>query len=247
MLLKNVLKTYGLNEKQARVYLACLQLGSAPAHRISQSAGLPRSTCYEILETLKPLGLISAFKKHQVLWFSATDPHALVQTAKEKAAMLEQHLPQFLAAYGEIKNRPSVRFYQGREGMKIILNEILEEAKELLGFSSYDDLEKILGDLWPKFVQQRAKKKIFAKIILRETTKAYERQRLGPQELREVRIISPSYEFHGVTYIWENKITMFSFGQDLSALVIDSKELAQVQKNMFYALWNSLPNKKPLQ
>ena len=63
MKLENVLKEYGLTEKQAKVYLACLGLDSSPVQKISDVSGLPRTTCYEVLDSLKLLGLISSFQK----------------------------------------------------------------------------------------------------------------------------------------------------------------------------------------
>jgi len=51
--LENVLIEYGLSQNQAKVYLACLELGSATVQKISRQAGLPRTTCYQIIETLR--------------------------------------------------------------------------------------------------------------------------------------------------------------------------------------------------
>jgi len=39
-------------------------------------------------------------------------------------------------------------------------------------------------------------------------------------------------------YIWKDKLAMFSFKEELVALVIESKELAQVQRSLFQALWD---------
>ena len=63
MKIENVLKAYGLNEKQIKVYLACLELGSASVQKISQKSGLIRTTVYEVLETLKQRGFTSSFLK----------------------------------------------------------------------------------------------------------------------------------------------------------------------------------------
>jgi|SRR3989344_4925393 len=243
MNLSVVLKNYGLNEKQAKIYLACLELGSASVSKISKLSGLARSACYEILEVLKTQGLISTFQKKKIKWFSAEDPHLLVHRAKDKTNLLEAALPQFLQSYGQVKNRPNIRFYDGVEGMKNILEEILKETKsEVLNFSSVDDLYAVLGDkFFKEYVVKRLAKKISAKVILRESPMAYQRQRLGPKQLREVRFIPAAWEFHGITLIWENKIAMFSLQKNLAALVIESSELSKMMKTMFYLIWNQLP------
>lgn len=237
--LEKTLKNYGLTEKQAKIYLACLELGSASVVKISQKASLARSTTYEVLESLKGQGLVSTFQKKKVQYFSVEEPQKVVSLAKEKAELLEQALPQFRAMYGQGKTQPTVRFYQGKQGMKLILDEMLNEAKEISAFSSADDLFSTL-ESFPEFVKKRLKQKIPAKVILRDSIKARERQKLGQQELREVRIIPADYDYHGMTFIWGKKIAMFSFEKDLVALVIESEELNKVQKAMFDIIWQGL-------
>jgi sugar-specific transcriptional regulator TrmB len=243
MKLEKVLENYGLNKKQADLYLACLELGSASVYKIAKKAGLPRSTCYEILEDLRGLGLVSVFSKKKVKYYSVESPKNIISRAKEKIEIFEKNLPGFNAIYHSAKEKPTVRYYQGVSGMKIILEEVLDEAREIIGFNSADDLLATMGDYWPKFVKRRIDKKIPARVILRESPKARERKKLGPSELREVRIIPANYEHHSIIIIWGRKIAMFSFEKDMMALVIESEELARTQKAMFNFMWDSLEEK----
>lgn len=239
MNLNNTLKQYGLTEKQAKIYLACLELGAASVQKISHKAGLARSTTYEILENLQQQGFVTTFRKKKSLHFTAEEPERLLALAKNKITTLEQALPELRAISGEARIRPTVRFYQGTSGMRIVLNEILEEAKELLAFNSVDDLFAILPE-FPKFVEKRKKKKIPVRVILRDSKRARERQRSGQKDLRAVRIISDQYQFHGLIYVWSNKIAQFSLKKDLVVLVIESDVLANTQRAMFEALWESV-------
>lgn len=231
---------YGLNEKQAKVYLATLELGSSSVHQISKKANLARSTCYEVLEYLLNKSLVSTYRKKNIKYYSAEDPRKMVDMATEKVEVLKKALPQFNALYGQASARPTVRFYQGKQGMKLILAEILKEAHELLCFTSADDLFSALNEEMPDFVKKRISKKIPIRVILRDSAKAQERKKLATQELRQVKIISPDYEYHGLIYVWGTKIAMFSFDKDLTALVIESKELSNVQKTMFELMWGSI-------
>ncbi|MDI6733984.1 MAG: helix-turn-helix domain-containing protein [Patescibacteria group bacterium] len=238
--LEKILKQFGLNQKEASVYLAVLELGQSSVQKIARKAGIARSTTYEILESLKNKALVYSLQKHNVLNYGTEEPKKLSDFAKERAKLLEHALPEFTALYGKAKTRPTVRFYQGKEGARIMLEEILKEAKELKAFSSADDLFTVLDEVFPEFVKKRIKAKIPIKVILRESPKARERQRLGPQELREVRIIPVKYEYHGLTFMWKNKIAMFSLKADLVMVLIESEELAQMQSAMFNVIWDSL-------
>ena len=51
----------GLNEKEAKVYLASLELGQSAVQGISSRSGVNRATTYFIIEGLTAKGLISSF------------------------------------------------------------------------------------------------------------------------------------------------------------------------------------------
>ncbi len=241
--LERTLIDYGLRPKQAKVYLATLQVGSGPILKIAQQAGLARSTTEIVLASLLEKGLVSVFKKKSVKYFSADDPHTIISSLKEKTTIIERALPKFMALYGSSKARPAVRFYEGKPGMKIILQEILDEAKSLLSFGSAEDLFATL-ESFPDFVKKRLELKVPIKVILKDSAKARERKLLGSQQLREVRLVSGNYDYHGLFYIWNDKVAMFSFGSDLSALVIESKDISKMQKAAFDIMWDGLDAKK---
>jgi sugar-specific transcriptional regulator TrmB len=240
MNLPKVLQSYGLSEREAKIYLATLELGSGPATRIAEKAQMPRSTVYEVLEHLAHQGFVFTFNKKKIKYFSAEDPAQVVRLAESKANTLRDALPQLNAIAGEFRKRPTVRFYQGHEQMKIVLEEMLEEADVLLSFAAPEDLFRELGDYFNKFVEKRVKRKIPVRMIAADSPKARERQRIGLQELRTVKIVPDIYPYHSNKWIWKNKIAMFSFVGDLVAVVIESKELADMERAMFEHLWGSV-------
>ena len=243
MSLEKILKEYGLKEKHAKVYLACLELGSGSVLRISQKAALPRSTTEVILNALQEKGFVSSFKKKNARYFSTEDPKTIVASAKTKAELLEKALPEFRELYARSNIIPTVRFYHGKEGMKKVFDETIADtyATELLAFSSIDDVFDLLGKDFTNFVKKRIQRGMRSRVILRESEKAWERVRLGQSELRQVKLISKNYEHHSLFYVWGRKVAMISLKNEWSVLIIESEELAKSQKMFFEALWDSLP------
>jgi len=240
MKLEQTLKDYGLKDKQIKVYLACLQLGTGPVVKIAQKAGMPRSTVYEILESLRGLNLVATFLKKKVRYFSAEEPEHLIRFAETKVNLLKDVLPELNALTGKSRQRPAVRFYQGKDQMQIILNEVLDEAEELIAFGVSEDLLSLMSDYHKTFIATRLKRKIPLRIILRDSSTARQRKQLGTGELRNVKIIPATHNYHGLTYVWKNKIAMFAFVGDLVAVVIESKELADMQRAMMEYLWEKI-------
>lgn len=241
MKLESVLRDYGLSEKQAKIYLACLELGSASVQKISKKSGVARSTAYEILEDLEKLALVSKFQREKITNYNAESPRQLIHMISSRLETLKDALPQFDAIYGDARVRPTVRFFQGKEGMKLILEEILDDdPKEIRSFSSADDLFVTLEKEFPNFVKMRIKKKILAKVILRDTSKAKERAQLGPQELREVRILPAHYEFHATKFIWSKKIAILAYPSDLVSLIVESEHITNMEREIFDIIWEQL-------
>jgi len=238
MNLSKILQSYGLTDKQAQVYLATLELGSAPVVKIAGKAQMSRSTVYEVLEHLAHLGFVNTFNKKKIKYFSAEDPGQVIRLAESKVNTLKDALPQLNALAGEGRKRPAVRFYQGKEEMKIVLEEMLAEADMLLSFAAPEDMFRELGDWYLNFVKRRIKQKVPVRLIATDSPKAKERQKLGMKELRTVKIVPNIYKYHANKWIWKNKIALFSFVGDLVAVVIESKELADMERAMFEHLWD---------
>ena len=61
--LKKELEHLGLSDKEARVYLAALEMGPSPVQDISHKAHVNRATTYVMIESLAARGLMSTFQK----------------------------------------------------------------------------------------------------------------------------------------------------------------------------------------
>lgn len=240
MKLEKVLQGYGLSQKESQIYLALLQIGPSSVQKIAQKSGLARSTVYEVLDNLASMGFANHYLKKKIKYFNAEEPNNVVVLAQNKADAIKNALPELEAMSGEARHRPTVRFYQGKDQMKLVLDELLNEADEAICFGVADDLFRVLGDYHKDFLRKRIKNRIPMRVILCDSPTAKDRQRLGPQHLREVKLMPNKYEFHGLTYVWKNKIAMFSLANDFVAVVMESKELTDIEKAKFNNLWDLL-------
>ena len=157
------LQNIGLSEKEAAVYLALLELGSDTVQNIAQKAKVNRTTTYVILDALAKKGIVSTMDKGKAgkvgtgfngkTHFSAESPEALlrlirleeaeVQTRKKE---LHAMLPQLKGVYNLAENKPVVRFYEGKEGLKAMHDEFLRSPVENIEMIySRDDVEFALS------------------------------------------------------------------------------------------------------
>ena len=163
------LEQFGLSDKEAKVYLACLELGPSTAAQIAQKADVNRATTYVAIESLTKQGLLSSHEKDSKTFFSAEDPAMLKrlldqqrEEVKNKLSSLEELLPELIKMHNYAGEKPKVRFFEGKEGLDTIKDEILKvKDKKIEAFFPIDDLIKVFSaEEEQKYFQRRLAKKI---------------------------------------------------------------------------------------
>ena len=66
---KELLAEIGLTERESKVYLALLELGSTTTGPLVKKSEVPNSKVYEILESLQNKGLVSWITKGKTKYF----------------------------------------------------------------------------------------------------------------------------------------------------------------------------------
>ena len=240
------LKKFGLAEKEAKIYLACLELDDSLASEISLKSNLPRTLVYDILERLIDLGLISYAIKGNRKHFRAADPEELLRISAEKHDAILKTLPELKSLQKKkgIK-RPKVEIYEGKEGMKTVVNDILRSnVKEFLAYgssrSSYEIIPAFIED-WHK---KRIKKKITMKIIYNDTKQAREKVKKFKSSLKftKYKFMPIDLESPTATLIYGNKIVLQSWTKEPFAVMIEDQQMAENQKSYFEQMWRIAKN-----
>jgi sugar-specific transcriptional regulator TrmB len=90
------LQNYGLSEKEARVYLTVLELGTSIASTIARRAELNRVTVYTLLEDLRRRGITNEIKKDNIKYYNAVGPELLFNQLEKKYEDFKQKLPELV-------------------------------------------------------------------------------------------------------------------------------------------------------
>ncbi|PLW80224.1 hypothetical protein C0585_03670 [Candidatus Woesearchaeota archaeon] len=225
---------YGLTEKEANVFIVCLKVGKATANRISELANLARSTTYDILEKLKNLGLITTVIIDNKTNFVANNPEVLLTSLEEKRNAINEILPELNKIHEKVGDKPTAEVFQGKLAVIKLLDEILDNAKELKVIGSQGNALEKIGYHPHKFWVKRIEKKIRIKQILEisEESKKYPNDKFT--EIRFLESLSNSKEG---TFIFDDYVYHIIFQYEISAIKIRSKDHADAMNIMFYELW----------
>lgn len=231
------LKEFGLTEKESNVYLALLKLGTALVQDISKKAGTYRTYTYEILKSLKEKGLVSYVIKSGKQYFEVAEPEKLLNILKEKERKIKRILPELKQVYKSSIEKPKVEFYEGKEGLKTILDDLTREKKEILVYGSTKKQLGLLDFYFPNYIKRRVKDRIKIKVISEKSREALKIHKKDKEELREMRFLPPEIEFPTSTNIYGNKVAIISLEKDIVGVIIEDKNIADTQRDVFNLLW----------
>lgn len=138
------LQTLGLAEKEAKVYLSSLELGQATVQTIASKAGVNRATTYVIIESLTAKGLVASFEQGKKRYFATTHPSQLLRLIHQRELEINQLktvlekdlLPSLLAIHNIAGDKPKVKFFEGKEGIEAMHNELPKKQDSCVKTSS---------------------------------------------------------------------------------------------------------------
>lgn len=237
-MIEETLKEFGLTDKEIKVYLALLKLGSALVQDISKSAETYRTYTYEILKSLKEKGLASYVIKSGKQYFEVASPEKLINILREKESKIKIILPDLRNIYKSSIEKPKVELYGGKEGLKTILDDMLQLKKEILIYGSTNKQLKLLQFYFPNFINSRVKNKIKTKVITEKSKESLDIYKNNKKELREMKFFSKNVEFPTATNIYGNKVAVLSLEKDIVGIIIENEAIANTQREIFKLLWN---------
>lgn len=236
-MLTKLLENIGLNSKEAKVYLATLELGSSPVSSIASKAKINRVTSYDILEKLAKKGLLNFIVKNKMKYFSATDPEILVSEYKKRASELEKALPDLKRLHGDTIH-PRVRYYEGLEGIKSIYADTLSSTTEILNYCNSKEIRTLWPEYDKEYVQERVKKGILLRGIAPDDEFGQQVHAHDTENLRAIRLVSKDkYNFTNEINIYDDKVAIISFKEEIIGMIIESPEIAATQRALFTMNW----------
>ena len=240
------LQQYGLSEKEAKVYLTTLQLGSAPGSSIARNSHENRATVYTVLKELQKKGIVQEVKKGSMTYFSVISPELLLRDLEDKYSHFKEKLPEFLVLAEKFGNKPKVQFFEGIEGVKRMYEDLLTSKTDILSFLGIENTNKeLLTYLYKDFLVRRIKNDIYAKVILPDTGENKRYAGIDKKAKKESIVIGKNdFAVEGEINLYgPNKVSIaLMTDSEMSGLIISSEKLYVTLKNIFDLVW--LQNKK---
>jgi HTH-type transcriptional regulator, sugar sensing transcriptional regulator len=239
MELYEVLENLGLSEKESRVYMALLQMGSGSVPAISVKAGTKRPTTYLILEELRMKGLVTLLPKKTKAIYIAQSPRILWQELKDKEEIASEKMPELMAIFNAQKEKPKVTYYQGEENVAGLWDEIFKE-KEIIFYGSIGQITPGIHKQVAKYLDVVKKEKLNVREILHFDKQSIDFAKNNATENHQFKIAPQNYSLPADNVIFGNKVAIINYKESPVAVVIENGQVALTYRSMFEMAWNSI-------
>ncbi len=241
--LVKILVGVGLPEKAASIYVSLLGKSRMDVAGIARITDIKRATCYEHLEVLLQKNFIVRVPIGKRTLYSANEPQHILKDFKKRSEAFEASIEEMSVLHAQATNKPKVVFYEGKREMARI----------------YEDLFKTVGDGYSIFPADRffesfseAEYDAFDKTMGKHSFKSHDlfvksKHLKRIKEIREKnggegklsKTLPESFKTNVDVLIYGDKVALMSL-RDLSAVVIENKDIAELFKTMHSFIWRAL-------
>lgn len=253
MELAHELQKIGLTDKEARVYLANLGLGQTSVQKIAHKAGVNRATTYVVLESLIKKGLCSTFSQKKKTYYMANDPELLTTLFKiqkkeidEREKYFESILPQFRMLDSHAADKPTVKFFEGKQGLLNAMDEFVLSFNRAEGNGhgylvyNRDMVDNLFTDQEKQhFRHFRVKHNLPVKSIY---TMEKGSMKNTPDGIR-IKVSGKDYPFSADIGIHNEAVRFLIFGKKPSGIIIRNPDVAKTLSAVLKLAWEAAEGK----
>ncbi|MFA7245076.1 MAG: helix-turn-helix domain-containing protein [Candidatus Magasanikbacteria bacterium] len=243
----------GFSPKEVTVYVALLELFAGTPTEIAKKTNLNRTTCYDTLASLQKRGLVGKYRKQKKIYFHAADPRQLLayldrekqeyeKKIDRQKKKIEEALPELMSKLSPQQNSPKVEFFEGEKGMREAYEDTLNSKEYYYAYANHESMHEGMPDFFPEYYKRRVKAGILGKGIFPQNKSSLAQAKLNKQEKRQSLFLSDAKKtFTPEVILYDNKMLIASWKEKM-AVIIESKELSQLQKLIFEELWKYMKN-----
>lgn len=244
-IIKKLQKDLDFSEKEAKVYVALLELGEGTVIDVAKKTGLKRTTVYNLIPEMVRSGLVKVILKNKKRYFFVEDVRVLQKQAEEKQRKVSKLLPELEALHNILPSKPKITYFEGEGGLKELYWDTLNSSKAgeiIYAYTGMKDFYKIFPvDFAEEYIEERLKRKIPIKVIAPKSKAAQDWVTSAPQKLREIKLIdNPNLVFKADMEIYADKVALITYTPDFVGVIIQSKQIHELLKSSFKMMWGVL-------
>lgn len=243
----SALRRLDLSQPQQTIYLSLLTEGQATARILAARTSLTRPSVYDQLKALIVLNLVVELDIEGKAEFAAAEIKYLdalladkIDRLEQSRAFLTEALPILSTSLHTVT--PKVRFFEGEEGVKQLLKDIMWHDNTTLQIIWPEKkMNQVFDSLFLAwFDERRLTRKLVAQTLWVTDVKKVV-STLFLDKDKDVRLILPKEKnISMATIIYDTKVAFISSHVEAYGFIVESVEFAQSEREKFAGLWGSV-------
>lgn len=242
-----ILKKLWLNESEITIFMHWLRIGPSTIINLAKHTQTKRITTHAIVHRLieKWLFLEAYNKKRRLVYPNTLDS---LQKLLDKKKFELQELEQEVQSTSEIlksiqsqsENFPKVRFYKGKEGIQIMLNEVMKDKKNMYVISDSQHFYDLIDN---NFLEEshkiRQKNKIEVQMVFPIGFEHFYYTQWTYKQKPTIKVLPNEKLMKWWINIWWNKVALHCYKNwFITTTIIENPEISNIILFMFKNVWN---------
>lgn len=233
----------GFSEKEARVYMATLELGEATVQDLAKQSKIKRTSIYHVLDKLKTESILIESKRGKKNYYVAISPKELMKKVRENVFNFENMLDEIEERRHSVYHKPRVYFLYGASGFKHVWDMLFEsdckeywiitEGENFLGFVK----EKYILD---EIIKEKQRRGIKSRQLIVDSPYAQKIIKRDSLENRVSRLLPKDSKIHFTEIITDKFVAFISPRWDNLLFITENKSFAETRQSLFRLTWDSL-------
>lgn len=237
-----ILQEAGLTKAEINIYKLLIKFSPCTPPQLATKAGESRTNTYKVLDSLEEKALVTRDTTQKKLRYWANNPANLLESIKKKRREIEtiekqfkDSLPAMIDEYFKYSEQPSIRHFNGVDGVKQIYQDQLDEGKPITFTMSFGVRDFYGESDMHKIRNQFPKRGIPRKVFYPDVAHAFEpgeptipidesdrRMLLTRTWVKDEELQAP-VEWG----VYGDKLAIISLGTEIFGMIIESPQIAR--------------------
>ena len=250
-MLNDLLNALDFKDEEVQTYLTLLDNGPSTAGALAKAMGMKRPSVYVYLERLVSGGLATQSSRRGVKLFIAEPGEKIrllykrrIEALKMREKSLDQILPQLEKRAALSFVRPQTQIFEGAGGVQNAMEDLLN-YQDIKAYVIWP-IASMIDVLTPDFLRYHNMVRIQRRITYNSIWERNQGEHYdvpnylgtGPRYYREIRLAPNKFEFQMGVQFYANKVVFLSSRAESFAVMIESKEIFEVQLAQFLTIWD---------
>jgi sugar-specific transcriptional regulator TrmB len=236
--LSSLLLKLGFDQAEIDLYVLLVRLGVSSLDTLTEQSKKRKLTVVAAIDALMRRGLVGASDDQSRQVFFAEHPRKLQAYMENTIVALQTESKglerEIIELAGEMDfHQPKMRFYEGKEGLKNILEERLHlDAKQVFCFSPMQKVQRQFFPEESKQYQDTRKKRGIKYETIFSIPDGHPKKSSNPESER-LYVAEKDYPFESDIAMYENLVSMVVLEPKSAGFVLESKEIATTLRSIF--------------